>query len=84
MKKWALHILKNTSGQDLFEFALMAGFMAVAIGAVMPGVATSVGAIFSQARSVMVSADESGSAGSVSSAGISLGTAAGPGAPAGD
>ena len=84
MKKRVSSVLKNTSGQDLFEFALLAGFMAVTIGAIMPGVAASVGSIFSQAHSVMVSADESGSGVSVSSAGISLGTAAGSGAPAGD
>src|SRR5258708_6656278 len=31
-----------TCGQDLIEYALMAGFVAVAAGAVMPGVATSI------------------------------------------
>ncbi len=42
MKKLVLklRILTNTSGQDLIEYALMAGFVAVAAGALMPGVAT--------------------------------------------
>jgi len=45
--------LRNTSGQDLIEYALMAGFVAVAAGAVMPGVADSISTIFSQVASVM-------------------------------
>jgi Flp pilus assembly pilin Flp len=43
----------NTSGQDLIEYALMAGFVAVAAGAVMPGVADSISTIFSQVGSVL-------------------------------
>jgi len=35
-------IWKNVKGQDLIEYALMAGFVAVAAGAIMPGVATSI------------------------------------------
>jgi Flp pilus assembly pilin Flp len=38
---------KDVKGQDLIEYALMAGFVAVAAGAIMPGVATSVSTIFS-------------------------------------
>jgi Flp pilus assembly pilin Flp len=45
--------LKDTRGQDLIEYALMAGFVAVAAGAVMPGVASSISAIFSKVASVM-------------------------------
>lgn len=36
---------KNTSGQDLIEFAIMAGFAAVAINTVFPGVAEHVQAV---------------------------------------
>jgi pilus assembly protein Flp/PilA len=43
----------GTSGQDLIEYALMAGFVAVAAGAIMPGVSTSVSTIFSKVASVM-------------------------------
>ena len=39
---WQLRIWKDTRGQDLIEYALMAGFVAVAAGAIMPGVATSI------------------------------------------
>ena len=44
---WWLWIWKNTKGQDLIEYALMAGFAAVAAGAIMPGVATSISTILS-------------------------------------
>jgi pilus assembly protein Flp/PilA len=51
----------DTRGQDLIEYALMAGFVAVAAGAIMPGVATSISTIFSKVASVMSSAAVSGS-----------------------
>jgi pilus assembly protein Flp/PilA len=43
----------DTKGQDLIEYALMAGFVAVAAGAIMPGVSTNISRIFSQIASVM-------------------------------
>jgi len=48
-----LRLLKDTRGQDLIEYALMAGFVAVAAGAIMPGVATSISQIFSKVASVL-------------------------------
>jgi pilus assembly protein Flp/PilA len=51
-----LRIWKDTHGQDLIEYALMAGFVAVAAGAIMPNVATSISTIFSSIASVMTSA----------------------------
>ena len=45
---WNLRIIKDTKGQDLIEYALMAGFVAVAAGAIMPGVSTSLSTIFSK------------------------------------
>ena len=48
-----LKVWKDTRGQDLIEYALMAGFVAVAAGAIMPGVATSISTIFSKVSSVM-------------------------------
>ncbi len=63
MKKLILKLcaLKNTSGQDLIEYALMAGFVAVTAGAIMPGVASSISTIFSKVASVMVIASTQGS-----------------------
>jgi len=51
-----MQIWKDTQGQDLIEYALMAGFVAVAAGAIMPGVADSISTIFSKIDSVMTSA----------------------------
>ena len=48
-----LNALKDRRGQDLIEYALMAGFVAVAAGAVMPGVASSISTIFSKVGSVL-------------------------------
>jgi pilus assembly protein Flp/PilA len=47
---------RDQRGQDLIEYALMAGFVAVAAGAIMPGVASSISTIFSQISSVMTAA----------------------------
>jgi pilus assembly protein Flp/PilA len=52
---------KDTKGQDLIEYALMAGFVAVSAGAIMPSVATSISTIFSQVGSVMTAAASQGS-----------------------
>ena len=55
-----MKIWKDTRGQDLIEYALMAGFVAVAAGAIMPGVATSISTIFSKVASVMSKAQAQG------------------------
>ena len=51
-----MKIWKDTQGQDLIEYALMAGFVAVTAGASMPNVATSISTIFSKVASVMTAA----------------------------
>jgi len=51
---------RDRRGQDLIEYALMAGFVAVAAGAIMPGVASSISVIFSQISSVMSAASTQG------------------------
>jgi len=48
-----LRVLTDTHGQDLIEYALMAGFVAVAAGAVMPGIADSISTIFSKVSSAL-------------------------------
>ena len=58
---WKLRIWKDTRGQDLIEYALMAGFVAVAAGAIMPGVAASISTIFSKISSAMSTAATQGS-----------------------
>ena len=53
---WKLKIWKDVRAQDLIEYALMAGFVAVAAGAIMPGVASSISTIFSKISSVLTAA----------------------------
>ena len=48
--------LKHDQGQDLVEYALMAGFVAVAAGAVMPSISTNISTIFSKIGSVLTGA----------------------------
>jgi pilus assembly protein Flp/PilA len=57
----ALRLWKDTRGQDLIEYALMAGFIAVAAGAVMPGVNSNISTIFSRIASSLGSAASQGS-----------------------
>jgi Flp pilus assembly pilin Flp len=57
-----LQTLKSDAkGQDLIEYALIAGFVALAAGAVLPGMATSVSTIFSRLGSLLVAAATEGS-----------------------
>jgi len=51
MRAW-----RDRRGQDLIEYALMAGFVAVVAGAIMPSVTSSISVIFSQISSVMSAA----------------------------
>jgi pilus assembly protein Flp/PilA len=48
-----LRIMKDTRGQDLIEYALMAGFVAVAAGAIVPGVADSIRLIFGKVNNIL-------------------------------
>lgn len=53
---FAMKVWRDKRGQDLIEYALMAGFVAVAAGALMPNVASSISTIFSKITSVMTAA----------------------------
>ena len=57
-----LKIWKDQRGQDLIEYALMAGFVAVAAGAVMPSVASQVTTIFSKVNAQLTAAAAQGTA----------------------
>lgn len=50
---WKCRIWRDTRGQDLIEYALIAGFIAVAAGAVMPGVTNAVKSLFSKIGGVL-------------------------------
>jgi len=49
-------IARDNRGQDLVEYALMAGFVAVAAGAIMPGISASISTIFSNVASTLAAA----------------------------
>ena len=53
MRNFLARLRRDRAGQDLIEYALMAGFVAVSAGALLPSIATSVTAIYSQVASVV-------------------------------
>jgi pilus assembly protein Flp/PilA len=58
-----LRIMKDTRGQDLIEYALMAGFVAVAAGAIVPSVASSISTIFGKVNTILQGAAAQGGGG---------------------
>jgi Flp pilus assembly pilin Flp len=52
----ARDLRQNVKGQDLIEYALMAGFVAVAAGALMPNIASSISTVFSKISSILADA----------------------------
>ena len=61
VKIWTDSVRSDVRAQDLIEYALMAGFVAVTTGALMPGVAANISRIFSQVASVMTNSKNQGS-----------------------
>ena len=53
---WTTRLARNVQGQDLIEYAMMAGFVAVAAAALMPNINTSLSTVFSKVKSVMTAA----------------------------
>ncbi len=49
-------LVKDSEGQDLVEYALLAGFVAVAAGALLPAISDSISVIFSKMASVLSAA----------------------------
>jgi pilus assembly protein Flp/PilA len=56
MKHLFWEFSSDDQGQDLIEYALMAGFVAVAAGAVLPNVSSSISKVFSKIQSLLTSA----------------------------
>ena len=52
LARWA-HLVRDTRGQDMVEYALLAGFLAVAAGATLPGVSERIGTIFERTNDVL-------------------------------
>jgi len=51
-----IRFVNDEKGQDMVEYALLAGFIAVAAGALLPGISTSISTIFSRMGSVVAAA----------------------------
>ena len=56
-KIWQMKICKDTRGQDLTEYALMAGFLAAACAATLPDIAISITSILSKVVALLTSTD---------------------------
>jgi pilus assembly protein Flp/PilA len=56
MKTFCKCLWQDTQGQDLVEYALMVGLVAVAAVAVVPQMATQINTIFNKVTSVLTSA----------------------------
>ena len=52
----ARRLIHDQRAQDMVEYALLAGFIAVAAGAVLPPIADSISTIFSKMGSVVAAA----------------------------
>ena len=63
---WKLRICQDTNGQELLEYALIAGFLACACGAALPDIGTSVVNVFSKVISVLGPLTDDGSGTSAS------------------
>jgi pilus assembly protein Flp/PilA len=50
------NLARDERGQDMVEYALLAGFIAVAAGATLPVISTSLSTIFSRMASVTAAA----------------------------
>jgi pilus assembly protein Flp/PilA len=61
MKTFCRNLWKDTQGQDLVEYALMVGLVAVAAVAVVPAMATQINTIFNKVTTTLSTASGSGS-----------------------
>jgi len=62
-----LRICQDTHGQEMVEYALVAGFLACACVAALPDIGTSVVTVFSKVLSVLSPLTDDGSSASFSS-----------------
>lgn len=51
-----LKLARDERGQDMVEYALLAGFIAVAAGAILPGISDNISVIFSKMASLVANA----------------------------
>jgi pilus assembly protein Flp/PilA len=53
LQQLIVRLAKDRKGQDMVEYALLAGFIAVAAGALLPDISDSISTIFSRMASVV-------------------------------
>ena len=56
LKRLAIRLIQDNKGQDMVEYALLAGFIAVSAGALLPPVADNISIIFTRIGSVLTAA----------------------------
>lgn len=56
LKRLAIRLIHDNKGQDMVEYALLAGFIAVSAGALLPPVADNISIIFTRIGSVLTAA----------------------------
>jgi pilus assembly protein Flp/PilA len=56
LQRLAIRLIHDDKGQDMVEYALLAGFIAVSAGALLPPVADSISTIFSRMGSALSAA----------------------------
>ena len=57
IKSLIIRLLHDKKGQDMVEYALLAGFIAVAAGAILPNISDDISRIFSKMGSVVSAAN---------------------------
>jgi pilus assembly protein Flp/PilA len=58
---WTLRLWKDTRGQDMIEYALIAGFIAIAATAIVPQVGTAIVTLFTNVNTKLTAAGSAGS-----------------------
>jgi Flp pilus assembly pilin Flp len=56
LKRLAIRLIQDNKGQDMVEYALLAGFIAVSAGALLPPVADNISIIFTRIGSILTAA----------------------------
>ena len=56
LKLYFVKFINNDEGQDMVEYALLAGFIAIVAGAILPDISEGISTIFSKMASVTTAA----------------------------
>jgi Flp pilus assembly pilin Flp len=67
LRNWARTIWHDLRGQDMIEYALLAGILSLSTGATIPAIADQIGVVLTKAGSVLTVSSENGTPTAVSS-----------------